>query len=170
MESREIRKKAYRHFESGLHCAEVVLKTILEMLSGEPHPAVIRSASGFGGGIGGSNEELCGAFTGGVVALGYLLGRENGGDSLKSCGSLIKEFKRKFLNEFGSLDCQTLLTGFKGQQNPLGCAKLTAETTVILADLLTESGLKNEVDAGVFSIQPRSKVELGSCPFSARSR
>jgi C_GCAxxG_C_C family probable redox protein len=169
MESKEIRKKAYGHFESGLHCAEVISKTILEMFSGEPHPAVIRSASGFGGGIGGSNEELCGAFTGGVVALGYLLGRENGGDSLKSCGSLIKEFKIKFLNEFGSLDCQTLLNGFKEEQNPLGCAKLTAQTSVILADLLNEFGLKDAVDASVFSSQPRPKVELGSCPFSARS-
>jgi C_GCAxxG_C_C family probable redox protein len=167
MESKEIRKKAYGHFESGLHCAEVISKTILEMFSEEPHPAVIRSASGFGGGIGGSNEELCGAFTGGVVALGYLLGRENGGDSLKSCGSLIKEFKRKFLNEFGSLDCQTLLNGFKEQQNPLRCAKLTAETTVILADLLNEFSLKAEVDPKIFSGQPRAKVELGQCPFSA---
>lgn len=167
MESKEIRKKAYGHFESGLHCAEVISKTILDMFSEEPYPAVIRSASGFGGGIGGSNEELCGAFTGGVVALGYLLGRENGGDSLKSCGSLIKDFKRKFLNEFGSLDCQTLLNGFKEQQNPLGCAKLTAETTVILAHLLDEFGLKAEVDPRTFSGQPRAKVELGQCPFSA---
>ena len=102
MESKEIRKMAYQHFESGLHCAEVISKTILEMFSGEPNPAVIRSASGFGGGIGGSNEELCGAFTGGVVALGYLLGRENGGDSLKGCGSVINQFKRAFLNELTS--------------------------------------------------------------------
>jgi hypothetical protein len=155
MESKEIRKKAYGHFGSGLHCAEVISKTILEMFSGEPNPAVIRSASGFGGGIGGSNDELC--------------GRENGGDSLKTCGSLIKAFKREFLNEFGSLHCQTLLNGFKEEQNPLGCAKLTAETTVILADLLDEFGLKDAVDATSFSRQPRSKVELGCCPFSAQS-
>jgi C_GCAxxG_C_C family probable redox protein len=141
MESKEIRKKAYGHFESGLHCAEVISKTILEMFSEEPQPAVIRSASGFGGGIGGSTEEICGAFTGGVVALGYLLGRENGGGSL--------------------------LNGFKEQQNPLGCVKLTAETTVILARLLDELGLKAEIHPNTFSGQPREKLELGQCPFSA---
>ena len=167
METSEIRKKAYGHFESGLHCAEVISKTILEMFLTEPHPAVIRSASGFGGGIGGSNEELCGAFTGGVVALGYLLGRENGGGSLKDCGGVIKEFKKQFVDEFGALKCQILLNGFKEQQNPLGCVKLTAETTVILADLLNEFGLQAEVDAKIFSGQPRAKVELGQCPFSA---
>jgi C_GCAxxG_C_C family probable redox protein len=167
MESKEIRKKAYGHFESGLHCAEVISKTILEMFSEEPQPAVIRSASGFGGGIGGSNEELCGAFTGGVLALGYLLGRENGGGSLKDCGEVIKAFKKQFLDAFGSLKCQILLDGFKEQQNPLGCVKLTAETTVILSDLLNELGLKDEAGASVLYSQPRSKVELGQCPFSA---
>ena len=169
MESKEIRKKAYGHFESGLHCAEVISKTILEMFSGEPHPEVIRSASGFGGGIGGSNEELCGAFTGGIVALGYLLGREHGGDTLKNCGSLIKEFKRKFLDEFGSLNCQTLLSGFNEQNNPLGCPKLTANATAILAGLLSEYERKTHMDLDTFCCQPRHKVELGSCPFRASS-
>ena len=167
METSEIRKKAYGHFESGLHCAEVISKTILEMFSTQPHPAVIRSASGFGGGIGGSNEELCGAFTGGVVALGYLLGRENGGGSLRDCGVVIKEFKQQFVDAFGALKCQILLNGFKEEQNPLGCAKLTAETTVILAALLDELGLQAEGDAKIISGLPRSKVELGQCPFSA---
>jgi hypothetical protein len=37
MESKEIRKKVYGHFESGLHCAEVISKTISEMFSeGQP--------------------------------------------------------------------------------------------------------------------------------------
>ena len=129
MESKEIKKKAYGHFESGLHCAEVISKTILEIFSEEPHPEVIRSASGFGGGIAGSTEELCGAFTGGVIALGSLLGRENGGDDLMDCGALIKEFKGKFLDEFGSLNCQTLLNGFSDEANPAACVKLTGHAT-----------------------------------------
>jgi C_GCAxxG_C_C family probable redox protein len=167
MESKEIRKKAYGHFASGLHCAEVISKTILEVFSQEPQPEVIRSASGFGGGIGGSNEEICGAFTGGVIALGALLGRENGGDNLRDAGALIKEFKTKFLHEFGSLNCQTLLNDFKDRQNPLGCVKLTANGAVMLADLLHEFGIKGELTPDTFYSQPRDRVELGQCPFSA---
>ena len=106
MESKEIRKKAYGHSQSGLHCAEVVSKAVLESLSMKPCPEVIRAASGFGGGIAGSTEELCGAFTGGVVAVGYLMGRKNGGDDLRQCGGLIKAFKKEFLDAFGSLNCQ----------------------------------------------------------------
>ena len=48
MESREIEKKAYGHFESGLHCAEVISKTVLETFSQEPHRESIKSASGLG--------------------------------------------------------------------------------------------------------------------------
>jgi C_GCAxxG_C_C family probable redox protein len=128
---------------------------------------VIRSASGFGGGIGGSTEELCGAFTGGVVALGYLLGRENGSDSLKVCGDVIKEFKQQFLAQFRSLNCQILLNGFREEKNPLGCVKLTAETTVILAHLLDGLDLGAEPHPNTFSDQPGKKLQLGQCPFSA---
>lgn len=167
MESKEIRKKAYGHFESGLHCAEVISKTILELFSEEPQPAVIRSASGFGGGIGGSTEELCGAFTGGVVALGHLLGKENEGGSLKDCGDMIKKFKQQFMDQFGSLNCQILLNGFEEERNPVGCVKLTAETTVILANLLDGLGLKAGIHPMAITGQSKEKLELGQCPFSA---
>jgi hypothetical protein len=75
MENKEIKKTVYGHYESGFHCAEVITKTVLEMFSGKPRPEATKAASVFGGGIGGSTEELCGAFTGGVIALGYLMGR-----------------------------------------------------------------------------------------------
>ena len=73
-------------------------KTVLEMFSGKPHPEATKAASVFGGGIGGSTEELCGAFTGGVIALGYLLGREAPGDNMRDAGALVKEFKSRFQN------------------------------------------------------------------------
>ena len=165
MEDKEIRKTAYRNLELGLHCAEVISKTILEIFSGKPHPEVIKAASGFGGGIGGSSKELCGAFSGGIIALGALLGRENGGDDLSDCGALTKKFKKKFVDEFGSLNCQTLLEGFSEQENPIGCVKLTANAAVILADLLNELGLKAGTDPSTFSLQQREKVALGHCPF-----
>ena len=167
MENKEIKKKVYGHYESGLHCAEVISKTVLETFSDETHSEAIKSASGFGGGIGGSMEELCGAFTGGVVTLGCLLGRENPGDNLRDCGTLTKEFTKKFLNEFGSLNCQTILGGFKEQENPVGCVKLTANAAAILADLLSEFEAKSETSLDTFCCQPRDKVEPGQCPFSA---
>ena len=95
MNEKAIHKTIYGQFQSGLHCAEAVSKTVLEIFSDESHPKVIKSASGFGGGIGGSMGELCGAFTGGVIALGFLTGREEPGGSLKECGGLINEYKTR---------------------------------------------------------------------------
>lgn len=162
-----IKKKAYSHFESRLHCAEVVSKAILEAFSEEASAEAIRCASGFGGGIAGSMEDVCGAFTGGVVALGYLLGRDNPGDSLKACAALTRKFKSRFLEAFGSIDCPEITRGFREQKNALGCVKLTGKATAILADLLKEFAAENSLDLSSHSRQPRERIKVGSCPFSA---
>jgi C_GCAxxG_C_C family probable redox protein len=169
MEIKEIENRAYRHFESGLHCAEVISKTVLEAFSKELHTDVIKSASGFGGGIGGSVEELCGAFTGGVIALGCLLGREDPGEDMKDCGTLIKKFKGRFRDTFGALNCPVILENFGQDGNQGGCLKLTAQATVILAGLLLEFENEKELDLHPFSSQHRGDVTLGCCPFNPGS-
>jgi|GEM_PF-86407 C_GCAxxG_C_C family probable redox protein len=165
MENKEIRKKVYGHYQSGFHCAEVITKTVLEIFSQKARPEATKAASVFGGGIGGSTEELCGAFTGGVIALGYLMGRDTPGDDMRDAGALVKEFKSRFLNQFGSLNCRKLLFDFDEQENPLGCVKLTAETSVILANLLNQFGSNKGIHFDEYGSQPRDKLELGRCPF-----
>lgn len=163
--SRQIRKKVYGHYQSGLHCAEVISKALLETFSGKAPPEVIKAASGFGGGIAGSTQELCGAFTGGVIALGALLGRDNPGEDLRDCGTLTKEYKSRFLSQFGSLRCMDILDGFGGE-NPLACVKLTAEASEILDGLLREFERAKEVRLDGQARLRREKVELGRCPFT----
>jgi C_GCAxxG_C_C family probable redox protein len=165
MENKEIKKTVYGHYESGFHCAEVITKTVLEMFSGKPRPEATKAASVFGGGIGGSTEELCGAFTGGVIALGYLMGREAPGDNMRDAGALVKEFKSRFQTQFGALKCRDLLFSFDEQENPLGCVKLTAETSVLLANLLNQFGSNKKLHFDEYGSQPREKVRLGQCPF-----
>jgi C_GCAxxG_C_C family probable redox protein len=145
----------------------VITKTVLEMFSGKPHPEATRAASVFGGGIGGSTEELCGAFTGGVIALGYLLGRDAPGDNMRDAAALVNEFKSRFQARFGTLKCRDLLCSFDEQEGPLGCVKLTAETSVILANVLNEFGSKKGMDFDQYRAQPREKVQVGQCPFKA---
>jgi arsenite methyltransferase len=165
MENKEIKKKVYSHYGSGFHCAEVITKTMLEMFSQKPHLEATKAASVFGGGIGGSTEELCGAFTGGVIALGYLLGRDAPGDNMRDAAALVKEFKSRFQTQFGTLRCRDLLFTFDEQENSMGCIKLTAETSVILANLLNEFGSNKGVDFDQYGTRPREKVQLGQCPF-----
>ncbi len=164
MDAKEIRKQTYRYFESGYACAEVVSRTILDLFSETPRPEVVRAASGFNGGIGGTQEELCGAFTGGILVLGSLLGRSAPGESLKDLGALSRQFKTAFVKEFGSLSCPHLFKGFIEQNEPFGCVKLTAKATVLVADILREF---ETVKIAAFDIPQMLPLQKGGCPFAA---
>lgn len=162
----EIGRSVRQRFRSGYVCAEAISATVLEARGQEPPGAVTRCASGFCGGVGGSSQELCGAFTGGVIALGYLLGRERPGESLAECGELIRAFRRSFLSEFGSLDCSTLLDGFASRDDPrMACVELTARAAQMLLHLLSSFEGERGLDLRSFLARPRERVALGSCPF-----
>ena len=169
MEEKDIRKRAYSHFQSGFHCAEVISKTLLEKYSPESHGEVVRAASGFGGGIGGSTQELCGAYTGGVMTLGYLLGRKGPGDSLVDCGRLIQSFRDEFMDAFGAVECPTLLRRFPQEAKGIHCAKLTAEATVILTGIIESFEEETGKSIQAHFSQLRDQVQFSCNPFAATS-
>jgi C_GCAxxG_C_C family probable redox protein len=69
MTKKDIEQKTFMYFHSGFNCAESILKSFVELYNKEPDPGITKFASGFGGGIGGSHCETCGALTGGIIAL-----------------------------------------------------------------------------------------------------
>lgn len=167
MEDDALYSQCLNHMRAGLHCAEAVALTVLEAFGQEdPRPAV-RAASGFGGGIAGSTQELCGAFTGGVIALGSLLGRGEPGLELKECARAIKEFKLGFLEKFGSLQCRPLLDAqaVENSQAP-GCAQISAGAASLLGELLRERQ-GQEVSLVGMTLAPADGPRLapGACPF-----
>jgi arsenite methyltransferase len=136
IDSEEIQARVVRGFKSGQHCAETVSQTILGIFSLQPYGPAVHCAAGFGGGIGGTFEEVCGALSGGVLALGSLLGRDVPNFNHQALGKLTKQFRQRFLAEFGSTNCRTLRMGFGERNACRGCAKLSARAAGILADLL----------------------------------
>jgi arsenite methyltransferase len=167
LDSKAIKKQVYKNLESGLHCAEALSKAVLDAVSGKPHRDVVKASSGFGGGIAGTTEELCGGFTGGVLALGALLGRDKGLEDLKDCGLLIKELRKRFLKEFGSVNCGAILKGFDEAQKPFMCAKITAKGAEMVVDLLNQYEKDHAQALSTLCCKPRGKVALGACPFGA---
>ncbi len=113
---------AGRLFDSGMNCAEaVVLAT-----TGSDDPALLALAKPFGGGIGGT-KCLCGAISGGVLALGY---RGRGHQS----GALVKEFKAAY-----RVTCCSALSKpytWKSPEHLANCRNLTAATADMVAKLL----------------------------------
>jgi len=68
----EVRKTAEKYFRKGdYYCSESVLTTINDTLGQEFRPEIVKLASGFPIGVGKSGC-LCGAVSGGVMALGSI--------------------------------------------------------------------------------------------------
>ncbi len=113
---------AGRLFASGFNCAEAVAVAT----TGSDDPALLALAKPFGGGIGGS-KCLCGAISGGVLALGY---RGRG----QQAGALVKQFKAAH-----RVTCCSALSkaySWKSPEHLGNCRRLTEETADIVAELL----------------------------------
>jgi len=67
-------------------------------------PLVPRAASGFCSGLA-RTDGPCGAFSGGVLALGLALGRETGQDDLDASYEAVQEYREFFLSRFGHMAC-----------------------------------------------------------------
>ncbi len=135
----KIEQKTLDYFNSGYNCAEAISKAILEHYSNGAHSDIPNAATVFGGGIGASKGETCGALNGGIVAIGCLLGRRQPGDDKKAAYELGAEFRLKFIDQFGSSACRTILEGFGEQENCIECKKLTARAAGILFTVLGQT-------------------------------
>lgn len=119
-----VREEAGRLFASGRNCAEAVLQAT----AGVDDPQMLAMAKAFGGGIGG-RKCLCGAISGGVMALG-LRGRGKLG------GRLVDEFKAK-----NRVTCCIALSRpyrWKSPEHLANCRRLTEETAETVQRLLAE--------------------------------
>ena len=140
MKRKEVEQKAFDRFQAGFHCAEAVSETIIESFSKEPVSHIPKAASGFGGGIGGTKCETCGALTGGVIALGWLYGRMEPGTDKQKIYVLAAEFRNRFLDKFGSTNCRAILDNLGSQENMMKCKKLAGDAAGILYDIVLEEG------------------------------
>lgn len=104
-------KLAYQYHKEGFNCAQAVVGAFLDLIQ-LPKETVMAAASGFGGGVGGSHAELCGAISGGVMALSLLNPHTDGADTdgKKHVYALAKEFRSRFEGIFGMTCCNDLLT------------------------------------------------------------
>jgi len=98
-------KKAASYFRSGYNCAESVLMAMQDTWHGQKTPNI---ATGFGAGIG-RKGSVCGAVTGGVLAINLKYGRMKADEDREKSYALASEFCREFEKEFGSVICRDLI-------------------------------------------------------------
>lgn len=103
--------RAISKFAEGYNCAQSVFYAFCEDLQVDPDTALKMSA-GFGGGIG-RKGEVCGAVTGGIMALGIKYGRGEKEDPTVAEVTYAKtrELMNQFASQHGSCLCRELLNG-----------------------------------------------------------
>ncbi len=141
MKRTDIEKNAEAFFASGFNCAESVLQAVLEGFAEEGSQDITRVASAFGGGIGGSYESACGALNGGIMAIGYLLGRVSPLENVDQAKAIAREFQQQFKKQYGTTQCGALLDKFDPQTNYHKCQDMVGKMAGVLVKILRQHGL-----------------------------
>ncbi|HBG04992.1 MAG: hypothetical protein A2075_15070 [Geobacteraceae bacterium GWC2_58_44] len=125
--AQQVASEAERLYRSGkMHCAEAVLAAVKEHFAPTLPDNVVRLAAGFGGGSGAGC--ICGAVSGGTMALGLVVE----GDK-KAVAAMTRELHQWFKKEYGATCCKILTAHGKK-----GCVNLTASVAGKVARLLQE--------------------------------
>jgi C_GCAxxG_C_C family probable redox protein len=101
--------KAVAAFQEGFSCSQAVLSAFCEEL-GMGRATGLKVSSAFGGGIA-STGNLCGAVSGGLMAIGLKHGRTRADDlaAKEKTYSLANAFMDEFRARHGSIVCRELL-------------------------------------------------------------
>ena len=105
---------AKQYFTLGKNCSQSVVLAFKDEL-GFTEEQISKLVIGLGGGIG-RLRLTCGAVSGMVVVLSYLL--SDGNDKL-GIYSIVQQACKEFVEEFGSLTCAELLDGIKTDNSPI---------------------------------------------------
>jgi len=137
--------EALELFQSGCNCSQSVFGALAPLFGIDKNSSLL-IASAFGGGIA-RTQQICGALTGALMALGLKYGRgENGTEEDKQRGYFYaRKLMKEFEDKFGGINCIDLLDGLN-MQLPADAAKIKAlnlhntrcsrfvQTAVIMAD------------------------------------
>ncbi len=102
--------------------------------------STVRMTTGFAGGVGGSRQEMCGAFSAGVMVIGALHGRSSLEEDSEPARQLATLFRERVAAELGTTRCAPLYEQFHAPDGSGSCSVLVERVAQILLDLLAEGG------------------------------
>lgn len=148
---RKISEDAENLYRGGFFCSEALISSIRSNFELDIPEEIIAMASGFPVGIGRS-KCLCGAVSGGVMALGLFFGRTKQGDSkVEKTLELSKELHDWFKQANGknALCCRILTKGFDmaSSEHKEQCIRFTGMVAGKVAEIIVrELNLVNTDD------------------------
>lgn len=137
----QIKTDSENHYRNGdFFCSEAVVKTIKDSFDIQCSDDVIKLASGFPVGIGGSGCT-CGAISGGVMAIGLVFGRSQAKDpSVQLSMALSAKLYKKFIQAHKTSCCKALTAKMQlgTPEHMSQCVALTGEVAYETAKLIAE--------------------------------
>ena len=119
-------------------CSDAVLTVMNEAL-GSPIPAdALRAATGFRGGMG--DGDVCGAVSGGIMALGLALAPAHHSMPSPELKEAVKAFRARFAARNGCIDCADLTARFASMDDPARRDFCGGLVEGVVADLVDFSG------------------------------
>lgn len=131
-------------YNNGLNCAESTLKVLIENGVIDASPDAVRMMSGFGGGM--QRGSVCGSVVASVAAIGAKLGRTEVGEDRKPSSEAVKEFLKRFEEEFGCLTCQELQAAYvkehelKSEEMYRACTVFVEKAVNLVTEILESEG------------------------------
>jgi C_GCAxxG_C_C family probable redox protein len=105
-------------------------------LWGKVDDSLLRASTGLGGGVGGCQQELCGALSGGVLVIGGVYGRTSVDEDDTLCYELVCAFRDRFAEAFGTTRCVEIRDSGYGGDGPWPCSAAVERATRILLEVL----------------------------------
>jgi C_GCAxxG_C_C family probable redox protein len=103
----QVAQRSEELFQQGFCCAESVLQAIAES-RGIKSELIPKIATGLCGGIA-KTGGICGAVSGGVLAINMVTGRNSAGQSTEANVRLVRALLSEFEIKFGSTNCERLI-------------------------------------------------------------
>jgi len=136
---KKIREDAEELFRKGdFYCSEAIVSSIKNNFELDMPDEMIAMASGFPIGIG-KSKCVCGAVSGGVIAIGYFFGRTKGGDpKIQKTLELANELQESFRKNHGCLCCHVHTKGFDmaSGEHKKQCVAFTGEVAEKAAEII----------------------------------
>lgn len=146
-----VRKKAEGYFQRGeFFCSESVVHTINELLGWPYDGNIVMMASAFPIGLGKSGC-LCGAVSGGAMALGMVYGRKHGEPMKEKMFPISAELHNHIKDLYGSTCCRVLVKNyeFTSPERKAHCVKITGEVAAWIAEkFLEDDEIISRINAG----------------------
>lgn len=122
LDKKELYRQAeelHQAYAEPMNCSERVFLVLHRLMETDIPAETVCTMSGFGGGVGGTRDNVCGAVSGGVAAIGLVHGRRNPPEgSREHTYEVAREYVSRFRTAFGMTGCQELIGDLTREATP----------------------------------------------------